>query len=220
MRRAPSTRLGPVVGTSDRAAVAEDQASPRRLQRERRNSIINSIISVIVFDALFVFLAYCGTYDLIGLVLLLIFVLFVFLFVIAAVAISTFWIGDKLSSFSFGIAFIICLLIGMRPHVARYEADLARFVINRGHYVADVEKGRGGVKTYSWKQAGGVFTQPIFVDLVFDPRGTGEWTQEVKNLEAARPEQYPEWLTDDHCKHDMEVMPEHFYVVTSVCEWP
>lgn len=185
-------------------------------------------MSVIVFEALFVLLAYNTIYDNIPIVLILVLLLLTVLFYLVAATIFEFETDSVFSFLCFAVALVVCVLIGMRPHMAKYEAELVQFAMRRGYYIADVEKSGGALKTYSWKQAGGVFTQPIFVDLVFDPHGTGDWTQERKhleaakrkNLEAARPEQFPEWLTDDHCKHAMEVMPEHFYVVTSVCQWP
>jgi len=100
--------------------------------------------------------------------------------------------------------------------MATYQADLVRFLINRDYYIADVQKSGSTLKVYTWFGGGG-FSGAFFLDLVFDPRGTGDWAHELKNLQAARPESVPGYLTDESCKHGMKAMPDHFYVVTTVC---
>ena len=208
--------FGAVVEMSDRAVIDTNLAPSRGLRRVRLGTIIISIVSAIVFEALYVFQAYCVIYEQIPLIPMLILMLLCLLCGLAVAAIIKFLNDDVVGFLSFGISLVVCVLIVLRPHIAAYEADLARFVIGRGYYIADVQKSGSALKVYTWFPGGG-FSGAFFVDLVFDPRGTGDWAHELKNLQAARPESVPGYLMDESCKHELKTMPDRFYVVTTVC---
>ena len=214
------------MGIADKATADEDHAPSPRPQRARLISFVTSVASIIVFDALNSLMSFSVGNEALGLIPLLLVAMFGLLCLLAGAAFIAFWNDEKLASLYFIASLIGCILIGLRPHMAVYQADFVRLEVNKSRYVADIEKSGADLKIFSWFGGGG-FAGAFFIDLVFDARGTGEWTQvrkhleaaERKILEAARPEPFPAWLTDDRCKHSMEVMPDHFYVVTSVCDF-
>ncbi|MEJ2623252.1 MAG: hypothetical protein P8Z80_01505 [Pseudolabrys sp.] len=206
------------LGMFDWVVFDKGHARPCESQRARFNSIIISIVSVIVFDVLIVLLAHVIIYDYIIIVPILVIIasLGVVAF-LAAAAIIKWRNDDEISFLCLGVSLIVCVLLVLRPRMAVYQAELAKFVMTRGYYVDDVRRSGSALKVYSWYGGGG-FSGAVFVDLVFDPRGTGEWTQELRNLAAGRAEAVPAYLTEDSCKHVLDVMFDHFYVVTTSCQ--
>lgn len=177
-----------------------------------------TLISLVVFDIFSSLLAYSVSFDvdLFLSVLLAASLLGLLCFLIGS-ALIRMRHRDTKSAIYIGTSAVICLFLAISPHLARYQGEMARFLINGGYYLGQSETNNSAIKIYHWHDAGGL-SEPTFVDLVFDPDGQGEWTLEVHNLARARSKEVPSYLLNQRCNHEMDDLFDHFYVITTTCQ--
>ena len=124
---------------------------------------------------------------------------------------------DTKSAIYIGTSAIICLFLAISPHLARYQGEMARFLINSGYYLGQSETNSSAIKIYHWHDAGGL-SEPTFVDLVFDPDSRPDWAAEMPSLVKASSKEVPSYLLNQRCNHQMDGLFGHFYVVTTTCQ--
>ena len=182
------------------------------------NYITISIISIFIFDIISSLLAYSVSFD-VGFFfsIMLMATLLGVLSLLIVFAFIRLRHREIKPAICIGASALICLFLTLNPHLAVYQTEMAKFLINGRPYLREAEINHSAIKVYHWHEAGGL-SEPTFIDLVFDPNSKREWAREANNLDMTTSKEVPSYLLNRRCNHRMDGLFDHFYVVVTTCQ--